>query len=122
MKKKIWVQIKNEELQQIINSVANVSNNRIEFVDENNHLHRIIINEEGVRYQKKGNPEMDFHFAEDETEGVYLIDHQTLIFTIKTLELSVKDDTINIHYQLYQGIELISNHDIRVVLNDFVEA
>lgn len=122
MSKKIWVQITTEDLKTTIETQAEIEGDQIRFYDDENLRHVITLHEGDVRYQKQGNPDMDFTFSEEPTEGVYVLDNQTFIFTIKTVELNLKDDTINIQYELYQENDLISNHEIRIVLYETLEA
>lgn len=122
MSKNIWVQITTEDLKTTIETQAEIEGHQIRFYDDENLHHIITLNEGDVRYQKRGNPEMDFYFSEEPTEGVYILDNQTFIFTIKTVELKLKDDTINIRYELYQEDDLVSNHEIRILLYEPLEA
>ena len=122
MTKKIWVQITNEDLKTTIETQAEIEGHQIRFYDDENLRHVITLNEGEARYQKHGNPDMDFTFSEEPTEGVYVLDNQTFIFTIKTVELNLKDDTINIRYELYQEDDFVSNHEIRIVLYETLEA
>lgn len=120
--KNIWVQISTNDIQKTITAHAEISDHKIEFTDDEKQVNTISILDQDIRYQKKGNPEMDFYFSDELTEGTYKIDHQTLIFQIKTLELKIKDDTISIRYQLLQENEIISTHSITIHRNYSLEA
>ena len=120
--KNIWVQISTNDIQKTITAHAEISDHKIEFTDDEKQVNTISILDQDIRYQKKGNPEMDFYFSDELTEGTYKIDNQTLIFQIKTLELKIKDDTISIRYQLLQENEIISTHSITIHRNYSLEA
>lgn len=120
--KNIWVQISTDDIQKTMTAYAEISDHKIEFMDDEQQVHTISIIDQDVRYQKRGNPLMDFYFSDELTEGTYQIDQQTLIFQIKTLELKIKDDTISIRYQLLQENDIISTHSITVIKNYSLEA
>jgi hypothetical protein len=118
----IWVQITSDDIQKTISSEAIISDDSIEFMDDEKQVHIISIMDQDIRYQKQGNPQMDFYFSDELTEGTYQIDQQTIVFQIKTTELNIKDDTINIRYQLLQENEILSNHSIMIQRNHSLEA
>ena len=90
-------------------------NKRIKFVDHENNTNYIIFKNEIIEYYKKGSVEMKFVFDKGNyTDGSYSVSGLQLTFKIYTKLLEIKDTSLLIEYDLYQGTDLVNTTKLNV--------
>lgn len=98
-----------------VDSIGELKNNRLKFVDDEGNLNYIIKQSNILEYYKKGNVEMKYKFNLDEvTKGYYTIMNNKFEFDIVTNKLTIEDDYIYIKYDLYQSDELVNQTELSV--------
>lgn len=116
------VKIESDDVTQSFAAIANETTSNLSFQSPEGESHRLTKLEDGWRYQKWGEAYLDFTFSTDLNEGLYRIAGQTLVFTIKTLNLINHKDFKQIRYQLLDDLDPISIHTISITIDRVQEA
>lgn len=116
------VKIESDDVTQSFDAKATETAVSLSFQSPEGESHILTQLEDGWRYQKWGEAYLDFTFSNDLNEGLYRIAGQTLIFTIKTLNLIDRKDYKQITYQLLEHLEPLSIHTISITIDRVQEA
>lgn len=96
-------------------TIGELKNGRIKFVDRDNDTNYIILHSKTIEYYKKGNIDMKYKFDLDNvTKGYYSILHNKFEFDIVTHIIELDDEYIYIKYDLYQQNELVNQTELKV--------
>jgi uncharacterized beta-barrel protein YwiB (DUF1934 family) len=110
---KIKLQITSQDSSLHINTLGELKNNRIKFMDDEQSTHYLVLKPNVIEYYKKGEMDMKYVFDPNAiTNGYYKVMNQDFTFTIKTTKFIHIKGLIDIEYALFQNNELVNQTSI----------
>jgi uncharacterized beta-barrel protein YwiB (DUF1934 family) len=105
---------KNDDVEEIYESNVLINGKEWTFIDHHKTPTTLIFND-SISLKKQGNPKIDFEFSQSrQTKGTYLIDGMVLDFDIKTIFIEIKENIVQIEYQLLQSNDIVSTNLIQL--------
>lgn len=97
-------------------SSAEISENRLKFMDKEENTHYILFKENNIiEYFKRGSIQMQYRFDTDRvTRGTYEVDGNKFILDIKTLSVIHSKESLAIDYELLLENEVVNAASIMI--------
>ena len=114
-KKKVKLDIKNNDGESSINTIGIVKNNRMTFFDDHEQQHRVQWDAKKVYYQRSGAHAFSFIFELNQTHLCdYKVDNHILKLRIKTRVLNILKDEIEVVYDIIEDNTPIHTNHIKL--------
>lgn len=111
----VFIEITSLDSELEFNTIGELKNGRIKFVDRDGDLNYIVVKQDIIEYYKRGNIDMKYIFNLDQvTKGYYTIMNNKFEFDIVTHVIDLQEDKIYIKYDLYQGSDLVNKTELKV--------
>ena len=97
------------------NTIGELENNKIRFVDEELNKHYIVCHKKTIEYYKLGSMDMKFVFDKFiVSTGTYRVDNNTFKFDILTTKLENTSNGLFIEYKLFQDDEIVNESKLYI--------
>ncbi len=97
------------------NTIGELENNKIRFVDKELNKHYIVCHKNTIEYYKLGSMDMKFVFDKfNVSVGTYRVDNNTFKFDILTSKLENTSNGLFIEYKLFQDNEIVNESKLNI--------